>query len=431
MIQLVAWILACMGFSLVTYKKPVYFFAAVILLRFAIPSPASELIVGNWQGAWSFHPASWLVVAGALVLLPARTDLVARDFLRAPGLYYACTVFLVVSGLMTLLGPGAEAMLRYCNVAVVPLVFFVMIRIFLYGEKVLVRSLAYLVVIIVTIQAVLALAQWQLDSVLVFEHYHRFQNWWPRSGVLGRSIGTSDSPLDLALILACGIPLTVVVKNDFIAYSISVLACAGIIVSESRQGVIYGALALVFVIGYRSRSIISAVMSSTLIFLIFSEFVFNQIGGGLAGRFNSDDGGSSRTRELATSFFIDNLQNYLVTGGGYGFSFSLRGSLLSSSLENGYAIFVFDFGLPVVLLLTLIQVAILAVRRVDAGPYRLAAVLGVIMCFGYSSFATQSVAGLLVWTLIGFVSCFPKFETVGHVNQNYRESATDSSAVAK
>ncbi|WP_148222520.1 hypothetical protein [Rhodococcus opacus] len=415
-----------MGFSVLTYKKPFYFFAAVILLRFAIPSPASEFIVGNWQGAWSFHPASWLVVSGAVVLLPARTDLVARDFLRAPGLYYLCTAFIVVSSITTLVGPGAEAMLRYCNVAIVPMLFFVMIRVFLYGENELVRRLAYLIVLVITMQAVLALAQWYLDSVLVFEHYHRFQNWWPRSGVLGRSIGTSDSPLDLALILACGIPLSAVVKSDFVAYAIAVIASAGIIVSESRQGVIYGALALVFVVGYRSKSVVSAAISSILIILVFSEFVFDQIGGGLADRFYSDDGGSSRTRELATNFFIDNLQDYLVAGGGYGYSFSLRGSLLSSSLENGYAIFVFDFGLPAVVLLLLIQIAALFVRRADAAPYRFAAVLGVIMCFGYSSFATQSVAGLLLWTLIGLVSCFPKVESLGYVNRRGRVFGTDS-----
>jgi hypothetical protein len=123
-------------------------------------------------------------------------------------------------------------------------------------------------------------------------------------------------------------------------------------------------------------------------------------------RFGEAGSSSSDARSQAYDYQREHIADTAFIGNGFGASFGLADEDgLSSSLENGYAMFVYDFGLLGTAALVGIQVAAVLRRRSSRLPgVRFAGVLACAFCAGFSSFATNSAAGVLLWSVIALNS---------------------------
>src|SRR5690606_1219362 len=90
---------------------------------------------------------------------------------------------------------------------------------------------------------------------------------------------------------------------------------------------------------------------------------------GLIERFTGDDGNSTVARELATNYIVENLHTVLIIGNGWGDSYRLKGTVLATSLENGYAILAFDIGGLMVAVLIAVQLRIILSRGGVSGSW--------------------------------------------------------------
>jgi hypothetical protein len=87
-----------------------------------------------------------------------------------------------------------------------------------------------------------------------------------------------------------------------------------------------------------------------------------------------------------------------VFGNGWGSSYELKGTILETSLENGYAILAFDLGGVAVICLLLGQMSVLVSRRGIPGAW-LAAAFAIVGGFSYSGITTMSAISIVMWTI--------------------------------
>lgn len=400
MFQLALWIAACFVVSVLLAARPVVLIACILVLRFGIPSPAGQLLEGSWEGAWAIHPASWLILSSFVVLAYIHFDKFETMVLNRLAVMSSLAAVVVFTTVMTADSRGLEALLRYFNVFVIPLLLMVIVLAVIDSRGA--RVLWCTMVAIGLVQSCMGILQYSTNSALVFSSFHKYQYWWPADGRIDRALGTLDSPMDLAMFLAVCLALCLGVRNPYIRWLFALILGSGILVTQSRLGVgiagmllaIYGTYGLLRG-SFRERVLIGVSV------LVLPAILTSSLAVGVSERWFVDDGNSLGNRTDAYDYFFAELLSHTIIGDGFGSSFELFGTVIRTSLESGYAIFVFDFGLLVTLIILAIQGYGL-MSAVTARSFNVATALlvAIIMCFGFSSFATQGSAAVTLWLLV-------------------------------
>lgn len=346
--------------------------------------------------AATVHPVTFIVlVAGA------RWIVTNRDLARALLMRYR---FVVWSGLL-LVGAGVWWTLRsrghlpgpiLVDQVVIPLGLFLWVRSRIENVPSEGTALPRFLVLVGAGEALLAVAGVVLH----------FQSVWGFQTDFGRQAATVNGPLPLALVLMTCIPLSVTIRSSAARLGIVVLLLAGILTTQSRSALVVGVMCACFVIFAGRASVGSRVIVLLTAPIIVLAILQSTFVSGVASRF-ADDLGSAMLRSTAADYFWSNLRMWLVSGQGVGSSYTVaRSAGLQSSFESAFYMYSVDFGF----LVTVIGFGLLLLQLLVGRPWSttvrnggfVAAVACFILVQGYSSIATESMAGALLWVVIAF-----------------------------
>lgn len=391
MAQLVVWMVICVAVALSLQKRPVFVLSAVLVLRILVPSSGGWVIIGDWVGNAAIHPASLLLLTWAPFALLANSRVVARELRRHPLIHAFIALAVLLFVVVAFVRGGPTSLIGLTNSVLAGVLFFFMVR----TTDLATPGSAYRVIrVLITVMAaesVLVIFQWATNSLLPWGAIVQFP-------LATRALGTFDSPLDLGLAAALTVPLLVVVRRGLVRYASAMLLLAAVALSESRTPTIFAVLGVAYLVLSSMKSVRSFVAMVVVLGAAVAVFINVPILSGLTERFTGDDGNSAAARSVATDYIFDNISSVLVFGNGWGSSYRLKGTLLETSLENGYAILAFDLGGVAVLCLLFGQVLIALSRRGAPGAW-LSAIFAIAGGFTYSGITTMSAISIVMWTV--------------------------------
>jgi hypothetical protein len=379
--------------------------AIALAVRVLVPSVAFQVDLG-WG---SLHPATVLILmlAGARVVGGPDPSL---HELRRSRIAYVLAAVVAAGVVLSQLRLGlVQSLLAITDAILAPMVFLLLFR---SSKSERSRGAVLLVALALgALESVLAVIQYAIKDPIVYAgDLERL--WWFSLPEFTRGQGTLDSPLDLSLWLVVCVALLTFVQSSTIRYALSLLYFAGVLASGSRFGLIVGGAALLFALGSGRRSLAGRLVVIAIGGAVGVLTVFSSFGLGVQERFADDD--YSTASRLDAYNYLSGASVRILSGRGYGSSYSLKSSgVLASSLENAYAMFVYDFGWVLGVLLIVSQSWLLldGLRRGPRGSSlspRLAGLVAILVCFSYSSFETASAAGLVLWFAIGFATELPR-----------------------
>lgn len=401
--QLAAWGGLCLVFAVLMRNRPLVCVVFVLSLWFLVPAVGSPLITGQLSGPVSFHAATWLIVAVAAVQLVHKTDtflgVIARHFL----LFLVLGVVVCAAILATKTGAGGSGLVILVDQVIAPVLFFAVIVSVGSVDPGLNLKLRRTLLVLASVVSLVALAQWLTKSVLFYEQGFARQYWFNPDD--NRWMGTLDQPLALSFVLSAIAPLLVGLRNAWLQLSLLVLFAVGVLVSQSRVGILVFAVITVYVVvRSRTRFVLKAFMMLALGaagYLIFASSLV----AGIQSRF-ADDTGSTAARQAAIGFFVDSWRQYLLAGDGISSSYQVgQAAGLGTSLESSILMYAIDIGIFFALLyFGAMGVIVLRAIWIQRAPgLVLAGILVVLIPQTYSALATRSVAGILVWTILAMV----------------------------
>lgn len=391
--QLAAWLLVCVGLSVAFLRHSSLGLRFALILWLFVPSAAGDLLTGvsAGSGAPALHPASWLVLTfGVLSLLRFP-----RQVWAGVTGYSAALIgmgVLVTVGIATTYSFLHRLPLPFlADQAVVPFAIFIWARWEINRDPTEKRRLARFLVAIGAVMAMLAL----VGSLVGVTSLYGISTDFARQAV------TLDHPLTLALYLTFCVPLTLSFDRATTQFGLVALLIVAQLLTQSRTGLLLSALAAVYVL-LRSRTSLLArnVMILTVPVAVLLA-ASSTLAAGLLVRFENDLG-SGALRSTASDYFFDNWQEYLWIGRGVGANYAISEAAgLQSSLESAFYMYALDFGLVTTLAyfgLFLVQIVPRTLKtphgRVGGGA---SAILVFIFVQGYSSVATDSAAGVILW----------------------------------
>ena len=404
MVQLSVWMVICFAIALCLQKRPVLVLGLVLILRILVPSTGGWVLIGNWAGNAAIHPATLLLLSWAPFALLANIKAVGQE-VRSRRLVHgflalAVVLFLVVA----LIRSGPTSVIGLTNSVLAGILFFFMLRVMQIVQPGTMQRIVRLLITLMVLESVLVLFQWLTGTNLPWSAVIDFP-------VATRSLGTFDSPLDLGLAAAITIPLLATVRHPLVRYGSAILLLSAVVLSESRTPTIFAAVGVAYLVLVSMKSVRSFIAMLVVLGVGTAVFLSLPILSGLLERFTGDDGNSAAARSVATDYILQNLQSVLIVGNGWGSSYQLKGTLLETSLENGYAILAFDLGGIAVVFLLLAQVSIALGKRGIPGAW-LAVVLAIAGGFTYSGITTMSAISIVIWTSLAARVATPESVTL-------------------
>lgn len=393
---LLIWTVACVVVVCLFRGKPSTLAVISLLLYIGVPSVARSLLVGSGV---SLHPSAIFVtiaLAGiGLTRLKGVFDAILSHWSRV----LLLIALAVHASLLTVLGTGSTGQLVNSLLGPIFLLVIALVAIREEGRAAGLLMLKSLVLIAVA-EACLGLIQVSVGRPLIYEsQYARF--YWFNPERFHRALGTLDSALDLAMLLVITVPLTKLVQHRLLRTAIVIILLGGVLATQSRLGTLLATVGAVYVaLSDGSAKVRLAMVMGLLgssVALLASPF-----GQGFITRVQNAQGSTARRSE-ALAYITENIFDRTLIGEGFNSSYALRsGSTLGSSLENGFAMYAFDFGwLPAAALL----VFFLSIMVVDALRKNWVHVIGmfaaITMVAGFSSIMTQSASGMLLMFIAG------------------------------
>lgn len=342
------------------------------------------------------HPVTWLIlVAGVRALLSRPDD--AKAVISRYRFAVAGTVLLIVAGVAwTLRSRGHLPGPLLIDQIVVPLGILLWVRSRFDRDAKETSALPRFLVLIGCGEAVVALigSAAHIPSV------------WGIGTDFNRQAATVNGPLALALLLVTCIPLVVAVRSSAARLGAVVLLLGGVLTTQSRSGLVVGVLCAALVIFAGRASVGSRAIVILLVPVVVGLILRSSFVSGVASRF-ADDLGSAALRSTAADYFWDHLGLWLIAGQGVGSSYTVaQAAGLQSSFESAFYMYVIDFGLVVTVLsfgLLLLQVFWARDWRAGVLNGGVAATLASFaLAQGYSSIATETVAGVVIWSAVAF-----------------------------
>lgn len=392
--QLVIWLVTCIALSFLSISRPGLGLVLVLGVRIFVPSLGGSLLIGDWEGNAAIHPGTILLIVLFVALFSSRSVQMAAELASMPVVYASLILLSGAFVVITLFQRGPSPLLGMTNAFIAPMIFFFVARVEFRSSDQAARRLTTAFLAFSAIQALLVFAQWLLGQNLPWTGPYA-------SVFLQRPLGTFDSPLDLGLAMVLAIPLLWRVRNPLTRYGAGLLFFFAAVLSASRTPTLLAAVALVWLLFTSARHFREVVVAIAITAFGCSALLTTAIIGGLMTRLTVDDGNSGSARSYAFNYIVEHLRDFIFIGGGWGSSYRLKGSVLATSLESGYAIYAFDLGVVLTCALVAIQFSIICRRTqpIIRGA-RLSALLGIGMAFVYSGITTMSASSLLLWAVL-------------------------------
>ncbi len=401
----VAWIGLCFLYALLLRGRPLVLVISNVVLWAALPSIAGELITRQPSGSLSFHPATWLMLATAAVMIVFDTRRVLDEIGRRIFVYLALSLFLSVAFLATKTSASGSGLVLFVDVMLGPVLLFLITNVVLARNPGGLLVLRNWIIGIAAVEAGFAIVQKLLGSVVLYRAYFQKQYWFDEIR-FPRWMGTLDHPLALSLLLCVAVPLVAGIRSVWLQIPLLAVMGVGVVATQSRTGLVVVALGVSYVV-LTSRIRIAAKVVAVAVLGVAAYFVAtSSLVQGVADRLQNDTG-SSLARGAALNFFLDHWDKYFLTGGGVGSSYEIADLAgLTTSLESSILIYAVDVGVLFSLIYFGVQLVI-ALRSM--GPslcpgLSLAALLVVIVPQTYNALGARTFAGILVWLILAMAA---------------------------
>lgn len=403
---LVLWIVFSLTVCALLSRHPHRVVAFALATWIAIPSVGGAVVVGR---GLPLHPGFWTLLCAILVLSLGGRRIVYRGLNGSLGTVALLIAFIALGALVTNTRSDS-ATLGFVNTFASSVLAFILIRGVIAWQQDGARKIVQGVVLLASVQAALAFAQFITGNVLFFAAERNEFYWNAMPGSVGRAVGTLDSPLDLAFFLTIAIPLTAQIRRVAVRVPIALFLAAGVALTQSRVGAAMAVAGLLYLV-LRSgmslgvRVLIVAAVGSVMAYVIY---VPNPLTAGLFDRFEGSVA-STDARSLAASEFFARIGDHSWIGTGFGSSGVFRDmGVLETSLENAYLMFAWDFGVPATLLLgaVILTSYIKGLRHGAARGTIAAFTLALVSAASYSGLATQSAALVLFFAVLAL--CAPR-----------------------
>ena len=363
-----------------------------------VPSVMSNSLVG--AGAYFTVPSVFVVVLFAIQFV-LRSQEVIEAIEGAAGVLAALALFFLIALAFTYTSTSYHTLALLRNQVLVPILVFILVRMAIADRADAGIKLARVLVwagvfnsIVAILVAFRVITQPFLDQLS--------QNYWYYTGFT-RAIGLTDHPLVLSAILVSCIPLLPTLRPRFLQAPIALLFIVTVVLTASRTGILVatvGILLLVIVGDARRGQRVILALGVAIGGFLYGGALFSQ---GLSERF-ADDEGSAAVRGVAARYIFENWQDYFLHGLGTGGSYSAAAAAgLTTSLESPFLMYLVDFSVVATLLYFGTMVAILLMRFKTPRPVpgaRLAALACLISVVGFSSLATSTGLGGIIWFLL-------------------------------
>ncbi|THJ67835.1 hypothetical protein E8P82_03100 [Arthrobacter echini] len=401
--QLLGWIALCVLTAGLLRTRPLVAIILVVALWFFVPTVGSYLLTGQRFGPWTFHAASWLIFAIFGVQLACDPRSLMRAIGRHAYVFLVLALVLAVSFLTTRTVQESGGVVLFVDQMVAPVVLFLLIISTGAGMPSLLPVLRTVLLVFAAIVTVVAVCQWFAQDVLFYEAGFLTQFWFNPD--TQRWMGTFDQPLALSLVLCALMPLVAGVRSLAIAVPLIALFISGVLISQSRVGLVVAAAGAVYAIAASRHRASTRVLALSVIGAGFIPLLISPLGQGLLGRV-ADDTGSAEARNDAYAVFLRDWSRYLITGDGIGSSYEAADYAgLQTTFESSILMYAVDIGIVfAVLYFGSLLTLVLVNRSRQAVPgLTLAGLVVVFVPQTYSGLATRSVAGIVVWTIVALV----------------------------
>jgi hypothetical protein len=400
--QLAAWIGVCIAAAFLFRKRVRVPLAAVLGLWLLVPAIGASTLTGVSSGPMSVHPATWLVLCLFLVRLlhdPASVRIVlGRHFL----LFLVLGLVIAAAYLATSTSGNGGGMVLLVDQIVVPVLFFLLLLAEAVRGGGLVVLLRTVLLVLVALACAVAVAQWLSGSVLFYEAGFKTQYWFARNS--GRWMGTLDQPLALSLVVSVAAPLVVGLTRQWLQAGLLGLMAVAVLISQSRVGLVALAVATVVVVLFVRRPVWVKTAMLLVMTGVGAALMLSPLVAGVAARV-ANDTGSSEARGIALDYFLSRWNDYAVAGQGVGSSYRVAVQAgLQTSFENPILMYGIDFGLLfAVLYFGAMTVLVFRGMRTGYPGLALAGIMALVIPQTYSSLATRSAGGIVVWTVLAMV----------------------------
>lgn len=403
MLNVAVLLLGAVGLSYALRRRPAEQLALILFVRVALPSTAAAALISDSSLLRALQPSTYVLLAVVLVnafasAYEARPTLFKRGQMRTPLVLLAAAALVGLAETFLSAGPGTS--LRMVDAVVVPVILISQVLRLARSDA---DRLARYFVLLASFAAAIALVQYATKSYGIYEASLRRQSFFSLQREF-RPQGSLDSPLDLAFLCCLALPLVVTVGGQVLRYAAAVLLLGGILVSGSRLFALLGLIALLFIVLRSGRGAGQRLMAAVSVGSAALVMARSAVADLLVGRL-SDDGGSFLARSDSYTYIRENLSSHLLGGQGFGFSLALKGRSTVASLENGYAMMAFDFGLSVAVVILGAQIAlVLSGTKGVPGGAKLSATFALFGAAFFSGVMTASATSLVFAAVIGLAA---------------------------
>lgn len=407
MVVLAAWLGVCLAIAWLTRNRPGIGCCVALVVWVAMPGVAAPLLSGRDGGFLGAHPATYLLLVLAGWSLVQRPGDWAAELSRRYGLAVATVWVVAVAGLTSvLMGSGGAAILM--DMILGPLALFWLLLVAARSQPDVHGWLRNTLLGVAVVESVLVLVQRSQNRFLVWEEQLGSIEWVDPTR-FDRWMGTLDSPLSLAMLVAAAAPLVMGLRSQTLRLSILTVLLLGALVSQSRQGVLAVGVTFVVVAALGRTSLVGRILTfgaaaAGLVVLSTTAFVST-----FSTRIDYDYG-SSEARFRAFEAFSGYVGDVALTGEGLTTSYDFaRAAGLVTSLESSPMMYAVDLGLLTAAVYFGMQ-GIILLRHLPTA-WRTGEAASAVVAMGIplfsSSLAYSNASAAILWSALALVALSP------------------------
>lgn len=342
------------------------------------------------------HPGTVVAAVGLVVAGVLRSRSLFRE------LNERATIYLLMAGVLAYLFISLRFGLSGDNVQVETFIApFLLVLVFRLSTRwaPVSRSIARGIIVIALVQVALsAMAIINGGPLFYAEQFSAAYQWFSPS--LTRALGTTDHPLVLSLFLASTIPLLAVIRSALLQLGLLVVLTSGLLLTESRTGLLAGLFGVVFLTLRRGRSIGYRVVIIAGAGAAAAVLLSGTIAQDVLGKF-SEDGGSSFVRGVALEAFVSRWGDFVSSGWGNDGATLFRAQMgLPSSLESAFLIFSVNYGIVFTVLYFGLALILIFAKGKSLSGARVSAVIALVLVQSFSSLGTNSASAVILWAFV-------------------------------
>jgi hypothetical protein len=402
--HLAGWLAVALAIAFLCRRKPMLGTSIALAIWVLIPSVAAYHVVGAVSGPLAAHPATWLLLVQVGIGLLFDPQPLGRAFNRHLPIF-VIGGFFIVGAFVTSLLTGSSSLRLLLDEIVGPLMVFWLISAYAFGDRREMHLVRNTIIVLAVGESFLALTQSWQHRMLFYESDYLTLYWFDPER-FDRWMGTTDSPLVIALLVCVAAPLAVGLQNTPIRLAAMISMLIGALTSQSRFGVAVMCGLFIYMLVRGRMSFFTRLLVAVLLMIAGRAILASDLVTGISSRL-SNDTGSSEARAYALNTFFGMFHDILLTGNGLTSNFRLASEAgLQTSLESSFLMYAVDVGLP----LTLLYFGSQAFLVLLHGPGNrmqgafIAAGMGVIMQHTFSGVAVSNMSAAVIWAAVGLVA---------------------------